>query len=234
MYKKYDKAYVICLEENSDRMSKFFKDWNNVKEFKEIHNQVELFKAIDTRNDLWEKYIDHLSKKALKELLQTIKTKYRKEHYCLSPGAIGCYLSHVECWKKFLNERKGNYCLIMEDDCSVPPNLMQKINKITHNMNDKWGVILLGWKATSKYEDFNKDLYKVNTFNGTYCYLLSVFGAKKLLNEHKKIEKQVDFFMSDNNEKAKLFGTIDDICIQANHCNYSTIQVYPVKAKEKK
>ena len=34
--------------------------------------------------------------------------------------------------------------------------------------------------------------------------------------------------MSKNIKEVKIFGTINNICIQKNHCGYTNIQNYPV------
>lgn len=222
MFKKYSGAYVISLRENDDRRKNFIKDWNS------RDRKIEIVEAIDTRLGWWKKYKDEISKESVEELKTAIKNKKRKTHACLTPGAIGCYLSHLNCWKKFLNSKKGNYCLILEDDSSLPKNLLPSMRKIVKNMQDKWGIILLGWIATEKHEPYNNFLHKVNKFALCHAYLLSTFGAKKLLKIHSKIEKQVDHFMSENSDKLKIYGTIKDICVQSNTCGYTNIQNFEV------
>ena len=220
----YTGAYVINLEANKDRKKKFLEEWNN------IDPRINIVKAVDTRGNLWKNYKQHISEKAIKELEETIKNKIRKSHDNLLEGAVGCYLSHLKCWKKFLKEStsKNDYCLIFEDDSSIPKNLIKITNKIVNRINDKWGIILLGWNANAKYLPFNEDLLIPKGFWTTHAYLLSNFGARKLLEIHDKIEMQVDAFFSKNIKEVKIFGTINDICIQKNHCGYTNIQTWSV------
>ncbi|MEX5578002.1 glycosyltransferase family 25 protein [Pseudophaeobacter sp. A-200-2] len=42
----------------------------------------------------------------------------------LSPGEVGCFLSHRNCWQRILDEG-WEYALIVEDDLSVDPDLWQ-------------------------------------------------------------------------------------------------------------
>ena len=95
-------------------------------------------------------------------------------------------------------------------------------------------MILLGWKATSQYFPFNKDLLIAGEFWQLHAYLLSNFGARKLLEIHDKIEMPLDVFISRHIKKVKIFGTINDICIQKNHCGYSNIQTYNMDLKKDK
>ena len=220
MFTKYTGAYVINLEECDDRKKEFFKEWNN------IDDRINVIKAFDTRDGMWLDYKHKISKKAIEELKEAIETKKRKTHASLTEGAVGCYLSHLKCWKRFLKEStsKDDYCLILEDDSSVPKNLIKINNNIVKRMNAKWGIILLGWQSISEFLPFNEDLLIPKKFWHTHAYLLSNFGARKLLELHDKIEVQVDCFMSNKIKEVKIFGTINNLCIQKNTCGYTTIQ----------
>lgn len=223
MFTKYTGAYVINLEECDDRKKEFFKEWNN------IDDRINIIKAVDTRDGMWLNYKHKISKKAIEELKESIVKKERKNNSSLTEGAVGCYLSHLKCWKRFLKEStsKNDYCLILEDDSSIPKDLFETTSNLVNRINTKWGIILLGWIAINKYLTFNKDLLIPRKFWLTHAYLLSNFGARKLLELHDKIEVQVDAFMSNNIKEAKIFGVIDDICIQKNTCGYTTIQNIP-------
>ena len=224
MIKNYIGAYVINLEANKDRKEKFLEEWND------IDPKIKIVKAIDTRGNLWENYKQHISEKAIEDLKKTIKNKKRKLAESLSEGAVGCYLSHLKCWRRFLEEStsKDDYCLIFEDDSSIPKDLIKTTDNIVERTKTKWGIILLGWKATSQYLSFNEDLLIPKSFWQLHAYLLSNFGARKLLELHDKVEMQVDAFMSNNIKKIKIFGVIDDICIQKNTCGYTNIQTYNI------
>ena len=221
MIKNYTGAYLIILEANQDRKKKFLKEWNK-------NNKINIVKAIDTRGNLWENYKQHISEKAIKELKETIKNKKRKSHESLTEGAIGCYLSHLKCWRKFLKESTSNddYCLIFEDDSTIPKDLFKTTSNIVERINTNWDMILLGWQATSQYLPFNKDLVIPKGFWQTHAYLLSNLGAKKLLETHDKIKMPLDVFISKYVKEIKIFGTINDICTQENHCGYTNIQTY--------
>ena len=222
--KNYTGAYVINLESNEDRKKLFLEEWNNLDD-----DRINFVKAFDTRGNLWENHKQHISEKAIKELKETIKNKNRKSHEALLEGAVGCYLSHLKCWRRFIKESKSenDYCLIFEDDSTIPKDLFETTSNIVNRIKVKWGIILLGWQATSEYLPFNKDLLIPGQFFLTHAYLLSNFGAKKLLEAHDKIEVQVDAFMWKNKKEVKIFGTINDICTQRGV--ESNIQTYGVQ-----
>ncbi len=220
MFTKYTGAYVINLEKNSDRKIKFLEEWNN------IDDRINIIKAVDTTNGMWLNYEHKMSKKAVEELKEAIEKKERKTNSSLTEGAVGCYLSHLKCWRRFIKESKSenDYCLIFEDDSTIPKDLFETTSNIVNKINTKWGMILLGWQAINEYFDFNEDLLIPNKFWFTHAYLLSNFGARKLLELHHKVEVQVDAFMSKNIKEVKIFGVVDNICIQKNGCGYTDIQ----------
>ena len=223
MFTKYTGTYVINLEECGNRKKQFIKEWNN------IDNRINIIKAVDTRNRMWLNYKHKMSKKAVEELKETIVKKERKTNSSLTEGAVGCYLSHLKCWNRFLSEStsKEDYCLILEDDSSVPKNLIKINDNLVKKMNAKWGIILLGWLRDGETLPFKEDLVIPKKFFGTYAYLLSNFGARKLLKVHDKIEVQVDAFMSSNIKKIKIFGAVDSVCYEKNTCGYTTVQNIP-------
>lgn len=227
MLENYAGSYVINLkdEKNKKLLDKFQSNWNY-----EI-SDLNVFDAIDTRNDLWKNYKNHLSNKSYKELEKTIKNGYRNKHENLSNGAVGCYLSHMNIWKKLLNEKNDNdYYLIFEADCEFPKNIVKKSNKIIKSINSNWGIVLLGWIATRKFHKFNKHLFEVDRFIELHAYAISKWGAEKLISLHKKIEKHVDYFVSDHSKKIKIYGTKKDLCKQNNFIG-SSIQNYHAKGK---
>ena len=57
-------------------------------------------------------------------------------------GEIGCYLSHLKTWKKFLNS-KASYALIFEDDASFNPTELKKIVDLLIVENDEWDYVNL-------------------------------------------------------------------------------------------
>ena len=73
---------------------------------------------IDYKNGL-------LTEQAVKEMDTLRATRIRAFHAQLSPGAIGCYLSHLDAWKFIVEDAAADMeapYLILEDDARVPPS----------------------------------------------------------------------------------------------------------------
>lgn len=70
-------------------------------------------------------YTSLLSKTARAELTDLKVTGKRKHHAQLSPGAIGCYLSHYEVWRTVAatsHTSRDTPFLVLEDDADIPQN----------------------------------------------------------------------------------------------------------------
>jgi GR25 family glycosyltransferase involved in LPS biosynthesis len=114
----FDKVYVINLDHSKDRL-------------KFISNQLikegisfERYPAIN--GGLLDKY------KLIKE------GKLINER--ITKGAIGCYLSHYNIWKKELNN--GRNILVLEDDVILRKNLLKNFKEIYKQIPQKMVQLL--------------------------------------------------------------------------------------------
>jgi glycosyl transferase, family 25 len=58
-----------------------------------------------------------------------------------APRELGCYLSHIECLKKFITS-DHDYALILEDDATVDKNILDTLIQATAFSND-WNMLRL-------------------------------------------------------------------------------------------
>jgi glycosyl transferase, family 25 len=88
----------------------------------------------------------------------------------MSKNEVGCFLSHLECWKKCvaLNEP----VLILEDDAVVSDHLEKIIDNITLDEGD-----ILNLEMFSSKKKLGKAIYKVNDQYGIYQLIYAGAGA---------------------------------------------------------
>ncbi len=124
----------------------------------------------------------------------------------LSQGEIGCALSHKKIYKKMIN-KKMDMALILEDDIEFDADLLKILNKVEY-FNDDWELVLLGQHtATSRDKDTLSSIWArksiVNGYKlvhpcekayGTYGYMITRNGAKKLLRHLDIIVKPIDLY----------------------------------------
>ena len=95
-------------------------------------------------------------------------------------GAVGCYLSHMECWRRCVDSQQP--CVVIEDDMYFDMQksmLTEAYNSIPEDAEfapliyipmSSGGTCADGWCTIS-----------ARTFAGTQCYYITPAGAQKLL-----------------------------------------------------
>jgi GR25 family glycosyltransferase involved in LPS biosynthesis len=141
---------------------------------------------------------------------RNIKEKMRRDHEDLNTaGGVGCYLSHVEIWKKAVNNSEP-YAVIFEDDAAVPDDFVERLEMCMEEINllptsiDVW-TFSFPWafyyttKGRALPQDQPDNLrgnWILNTCPGGLTgYLITKEGAKKLLEGAFPIDMHVDLYM---------------------------------------
>lgn len=132
------KIYYINLDRRPDR------DENVKKEISKINfsGPVERIPAVDGR----ELDIPNLSENLItKDGKSDALNKNAGLYYVMTPGAIGCALSHHNLANKIIEEMADdNYVLILEDDVVLEDDFMNKINNYLKEM-PKFDILLIGY-----------------------------------------------------------------------------------------
>ena len=195
--------YCINLKHRTDRWNKF-SNQPAIQQIKEKYN-FERFEAvsgsaIDVQND---------SRISLRTK-RNIKESTRREHEDINTaGGIGCYLSHVELWKK-VAEGSEPFAIIFEDDTQLPDDFLATFEKCFDDKNllpempDVW-TFSYGWSfyydtRGLKYpQDRTENKRGPWIFNtcpgGLNGYFLTKEGAKKLGETAFPIDMHVDLYI---------------------------------------
>lgn len=197
---KRTKLYCISLKDRDDRRRYIKKHLSKLN--------IEYIDAVDTRNDKYKQYKHEVSDRAWKSLDELLKTKIRKYHHSLTPGAIGCYLSHLKIYKKMI-EQNDELAVIFEDDITVEKNdYDKKLGKILKNYPKRYDILMLGYSNLSNHIDRGKyfELDINGRFHGTHSYIITKKGAMKILQNDDLINIQIDSFLSllHRNNKLKI------------------------------
>lgn len=121
-------------------------------------------------------------------------------------GEIGCYLSHVEAVRTFL-DLGGKHCLVLEDDSIPDRELVRIVHEVTAclgSLDPDWRIVNLGnpsLKISTPVRDIqtNKKTYtlcKAFYFPMTTGAILwSRKGAEDFLSEHGKLFAPIDNYL---------------------------------------
>jgi len=188
---KNTKVFYINLDKNVKRKNELIQSYNNsdlqimpLNRFPAI-----LGKTVDL--DKW------LTPDALKQVIETERTKIRSHHYQLTAGAVGCFLSHYTLAKQLLADKEADYYLIFEDDISFNENILSEIKRYLSIAPRDWDIIQLSTLRNINYNVVG-EFYQPSGFWGMQSYFLNKKGAKKLIDEVEKykIDGQIDAYLS--------------------------------------
>jgi GR25 family glycosyltransferase involved in LPS biosynthesis len=182
------KLYYINLDKNEDRN-------NNIKNLISKFGFINSFRlsAISTKTqDEINTYKKYITNEAYDKLQINNIKKSRDNHYELSNGAVGCYLSHMEIYKDMI---KNNipYAIILEDDCVInntKEQFWEKVSKI--NIPNDTDICLMHGIIYDNSLTKNENINKVDFFLCLHFYVVTLEGAKKLVNSLLPIEMQID------------------------------------------
>lgn len=220
---KIDKIFCINLLDKVDR-------WENViKQTKKYNMDIVRFPAVDCRGlPKMMMYKDYLERDTIKELIDVDRNNGRWYFGQLTPGAVGCYLSHYGIWKKMLDE-EIDVALIIEDDLVLLPDFDSKLKYYLKNAPSDWDIICLGWNSIGKTKNLG-DFKKLNQFYLLHCYLINLKAVKKMMPYLFPIKLQIDWVISDltfleNDDRLNVYGVDNDIAVQGNDQFGTTIQI---------
>lgn len=134
-----------------------------------------------------------LTPAALTRLDRMRESGVRQAHPDLTPGAVGCYLSHMRAWRQLL-DAGAPYAFVFEDDASLPRRTLSRFDAACRQIPRDWDVVLLGYDAIST--PLGRHACEVSSFLRLHAYAISAAGARKLLGSMLPMSRQVDWEVS--------------------------------------
>ena len=196
----FDKIIYINLDRRPDRNENMI----NILKKHNLMGISERFSAVDGSNlDL-----NKISNKLITKKGIVDAKKSNKLYTVMTPGAIGCALSHHHVYKKIVDE-KINRCLILEDDIELVDNFNEMVDDIEKNKPlPDYDLFFLGYHKSAlryPYQCERDDLCEMTRVYGLFGYIVTFAGAKKLL-EIFPITRQIDSEISDNSDWINLLA----------------------------
>jgi GR25 family glycosyltransferase involved in LPS biosynthesis len=188
--------YVINLDRRRDRWMSFqqssgFESLTNLRRWSGTDGKtIDLDK--ENRVSLFTKY-------------NIIRSTRRSHMELNTKGGVGCYISHVEVWKNFLEKGETEVGLVLEDDALMDEATVQKIKLFTKSSDiiqntDLWDFCILAphagnVKHGSMYVG-DDSCMRLMEFTGLTGYLITKKGIRKILQHVYPIQGHVDWFIS--------------------------------------
>ncbi len=124
----------------------------------------------------------------------------------LTPGEIGCFLSHKKAWQQCLDSNE--ITLILEDDFLLKPHFMESLHLAINQFHD-WDIFRLQALSDTPFEILSnyQSMQVVRNLQDPLAsagYIIRPSGAKKLLEKASQIFEPIDHFL----EHTKFHGAM--------------------------
>jgi len=155
-------------------------------------------------------------------------------YYLSSPTMVGCGMSHIKTWEKIV-ENNIKYSLILEDDFNFSNNFLNDFNELMKNIPDNFDLLFLNSNLFMnnylKLSNVNDYFYEPFLISEKIGYVISLNGAKKILNNINKIYYHLDFQICINhlfnNKKLNIISSKKYLIYKNNYLNnYNNIYDY--------
>lgn len=135
----------------------------------------------------------HVEAGAMERLREMQRTGHRRGHPDLTPGAVGCYLSHLRAWRA-VAASGAPYGLVFEDDARVPVRVRDALQRAVEGLPPDWDILLLGHEGEG--ERAGPGVLRMRRFLRLHAYAISARAASRLPDAMLPIRQQVDWELS--------------------------------------
>ena len=159
---------------------------------KKIEKPIILFDAVKG---------DHLDTNRLVEEKQ-IDPNFNNRDDKLRKREIGCYMSHLNIYKKIKEDKLPGYTIVFEDDFLVKEKFLEEIEKIIAKLNNKdFDIIYLGQNGSNnKGTPIIDNIYhldKSNICTGTHGLLIKNKNIDRIVEKLNYINTPIDHKIKD-------------------------------------
>ena len=205
--------HIINLPERKDRWKQVLKTL--YLSGLPLHNAYR-FNAVNGYTQSPSELAQIVSPNALSRLLSQFE--YRTKHDQITLGGVGCYLSHLSIWKMLL-ESDHTHFMILEDDCVLEKDTMQRIQITLSNLTNDFDFLFLGTVISPLKRTFTDTegvgVVKLHTVYGMHAYIISKDAVRKLFHNALPINYQLDSYVSYNNKDLKMYELVPNIATQS-------------------
>lgn len=203
----FDKIYYINLDEDINKKEYFEQEITKSS----ISKICKKYPAVAGKNlDIRLVPDGFISESAKVDILLKQQKTYGVS---LTFGSLGCALSHYFIYKECSQSKKP--FLIFEDDIIIDNSFDNKLTNVLKDLNNHlFDILYLGY---NEIPGFNKVKYSSflskpsGLITGMYAYIISPFGAQKLIKHIFPLDRQIDSSISHNLDKFTVFCSTDKV-----------------------
>ena len=133
---------------------------------------------LKTSTDRRKKMTDQFEREDLEvEIIEAVEAKNLKGEFDIRPGELANISSHQKIWLDVI-EKGHDMAIVFEDQCRLTEGFMNFVSKL--ELPERWDMIYLGYTGQRFFAEENDQLNRGKPV-GTWCYMISLEGAKKLV-----------------------------------------------------
>eukprot|EP00658_Telonema_sp_P-2_P044598 TRINITY_DN3249_c0_g2_i3.p1 TRINITY_DN3249_c0_g2~~TRINITY_DN3249_c0_g2_i3.p1 ORF type:complete len:413 (-),score=76.32 TRINITY_DN3249_c0_g2_i3:97-1335(-) len=134
----------------------------------------------------------------------------------LTPGEVGCALSHVEVWRRVAQSTSDTPALVLEDDVILEPDVGLRLPGYLSQLPPQWELVYLGGLKIGRHKRISPNLIVPECYLCTHAYMISKSGARKLLDQ-LPVTGPVDHFMSEQFRSLLAYAMVPALAHQPQH-----------------
>ena len=134
----------------------------------------------------------------------------------LTPGEIGCALSHVEVWRRIASQETRTAAIVFEDDALLDDDAAERLRAYGSQLPPAWDLTYLGGIKMGKAKRITRNVIVPECYLCTHGYMLTPQGAKRLLAQLPVIGP-IDHFMSECFRDVNTFAFQPSLAQQPQH-----------------
>ena len=173
-----DKIFLLTLKKSKERRENFIDSFKKTKS----SLPLEIIYGTDTtKPENVEQFRSLVDPEKFDKMFKLNRGEITRKHLSeFNPGALGCYLSHMEFYKRSF-EQKLKYTMVFEDNVVLSESFVDELNGVLKTIPNDFDIIFFHkWKLVD--DGYNSDcekIKKVKKIMGAKCYLINVQNMKK-------------------------------------------------------
>ena len=164
---------------------------------KNLRNWQRAFRQVQVMNAVVGKKVDITDTKLVNPLVRFQINDISKNdtiYSVPSVGAIGCYLSHMECMKRCVKLQRP--IVVIEEDVVFSGDAVKYLERVCRRVPIDCDFLSLMYIRQGHLEPHNVEFGKIcGELNGTQCYLVFPRAAQIFLDNCFPMTTQVDLFL---------------------------------------
>lgn len=197
-------ALIVNLERRADRLAgcvarvKTNCPWLRYERFMAADGRRDIIKPSEVASS-W-----HTKKNVVYQKLRAIRKgwndtdSYVERTLKMSPGERGCALSHVQAWRRCLQDAVGTErpLVVFEDDAAPTPHFTETLSRSLALLPADAHVLYLGYSQAAEWRrEISPDLVEAEYVWTTVAYMVWPAGARILLSR-LPVDQPVDNWMA--------------------------------------